>query len=1113
MSVKREREDRKHTGEQETDDDTTGKFKRRRASSPSCRSDGSTHSKEHPLLFSRGQTTTRPRRLCQERQASSAVTCDSAKSSWSMDPPRHFRKEASCRFDQHQEDSSEAPAVQPDQDLIFKALEDLVIAFVRSELKRIRIDLSPDIQEAAERQKQHKTAKETETADATEGILKVVLHFLRQMNQTALADSLEKSHLGELVVCQNKLKSNLKARFENVFEGIAKQGNPTLLNKIYTELHIVEGGSSEINTEHEVRQIEAASRRLRSQERSIKCDDIFEPLPGQQTHVRTVLTKGVAGIGKTVCTQKFALDWAEGKTNHRIQLIFSLPFRELNLMKGKILSLTEFLNHFFQVTKGMSDLSRFFSSSVLFIFDGLDECRLPLDFKNNEILCDVALPRSVDVLLTNLIIGKLLPSAQVWITSRPAAANQIPAVCVHRITEIRGFSDPQKEEYIQKKICDETLAGKIIDHVKRSRSLFIMCHIPVFSWISCTVLEKLLTQSDGGEIPKTLTQMYAHFLTFNILAKQEKYSRGPVDGVGADLQINTDQEVILKLGRLAYDQLEKGKIIFYEEDLQECGIDIKEASMYSGVCTQIFKEECGPFQDKVFCFVHLSIQEFLAALYVLHTFNHTNANVMVGHEDNKVHLTTEQAPVQHPQTALYRRAVDKALASENGHLDLFLRFLLGLSVQSHRTLVRGLLKQRGNNSQAATDETIVYIKDRIRHIPSPERCINLFYCLNELNDRSLVEEIQSYLKSGNLPESKLSPAQWSALVFVLLTSEGDLDVFDLKKYSRSDEGLLRLIPVIKASRTAQLSGCNLTERCCQVLAQTLSSAGSQLRELDLSDNDLQDAGIKILSTGIASANCKLEKLKLSFCGITEAGCASLAAALQSNPSHLAELDLTYNHPGACGVRLLATQLDDPRFKLKKLSVDHDAECWLKSGLKKYACELTLDVDSACRHLLLSDGNQKMTRGKEVQPYPDHPERFKNWGQMLCRQALTGRCYWEVEWTGTSAGLGVCYKGISRKGEGNDCVLGYNDQSWSLRIYDGSYNAWHKRKGDPITPPSLISSRVGVYLDWPAGTLSFYSVSSNTLSHLYTFQTSFSEPVYPGFRLWHDDTSVSLCRVE
>ncbi|XP_078142356.1 protein NLRC3-like [Centroberyx gerrardi] len=1120
MSLEEERDERKHMGEPETDDDSRGTIKKEKTNSPSpsCLSMRSTLSKDAPYNFSK-ELNTNQRNLQQERWESSAPSCVSAKTNRSMDPPYDFSKGDSCpQLAQHQAESSEIPVVQSaqTQDLtsIFKTLDETIIAFVRTELERFKSILSPAFQGPAESQRQHEGPVEPDSgnrdAGATEGVLRVALYFLRQINQTVLADSLEKSHLGEFVVCQNKLKSSLRRRSEGVFEGIAKQGNPTLLNKIYTELYIVEGGDGQINTEHEVRLIEAASRRLGSQERSIKCDDIFEPLPGQDSPIRTVLTKGVAGIGKTVSMQKFALDWAEGKTNHRIQLIFSVPFRELNLMKGKILSLTEFLNHFFLETKGILDFSRF---RVLFIFDGLDECRLPLDFKNNEILCDVAVPNSVDVLLTNLIKGKLLPSAQVWITSRPAAANHIPPDCVDRVTEIRGFNDPQKEEYIRKRICDQALASRIIEHVKSSRSLFIMCHIPVFSWISSTVLEKMLVQSEGGEIPKTLTQMYSHFLTFNVLVKQEKYNRDPEKGEAAEPQINMDEEVILKLGKLAYEQLEKGNLIFYEEDLRECGIDIKEASVYSGVCTQIFKEECGPFQEKVFCFVHLSIQEFLAALYVFHTFSHANVNVMVGQADDKTLQTPEQATVQQPLTALYRNAVDKALESENGHLDLFLRFLLGLSLESNQTLVCGLLKQRGNISQTATDETILYIKERIRKNSSPERCINLFHCLNELNDHSLVEEIQSYLNSGNLTEFQLSPAQWSALVFVLLTSEEDLDAFDLRKYSRSDEGLLRLMPVIKTSKTAQLSGCYLTERCCEALASALSSAGSQLKELDLSDNDLQDTGIKILSTGIASPHCKLEMLKLSFCGVTEAGCTSLAAALQSNPSDLRELDLTYNHPGASGVKLLSALLDEPLLKLKKLSVDHDGECWLKSGLKKYACELTLDPNTACRYLLLSDGNQKMTRGRAVQPYPDHPERMKSWGQMLCGEGLTGRRYWEVEWTGTSAGVGVCYRGICQKGEGNDCVMGYNDQSWSLRVYDGCYNAWHNRNGATISPPFPVSKRVGVYLDWPAGTLSFYSVSSNTLSHLYTFHAAFSEPLYPGFRLWHDDMSLSLCKVE
>ena len=577
-----------------------------------------------------------------------------------------------------------------------------------------------------------------------------------------------------------------------MFEGIAKAGNPTLLNQIYTELYITEGGTAEVNDEHEVRQIETASRKPHRPETTVRQEDIFKASPGRDEPIRTVMTKGVAGIGKTVLTQKFTLDWAEDKANQDIQFTFPFTFRELNVLKEKKFSLVELVHHFFTETKEICSFEEF---QVVFIFDGLDECRLPLDFHNTEILTDVRESTSVDVLLTNLIRGKLLPSARLWITTRPAAANQIPPECVDMVTEVRGFTDPQKEEYFRKRFRDEEQTSRIISHIKTSRSLHIMCHIPVFCWITATVLEDVLKTREGGELPKTLTEMYIHFLVVQSKVKNVKY-----DG-GAETDPHWTPEsrkMIESLGKLAFDQLQKGNLIFYESDLTECGIDIRAASVYSGVFTQIFKEESGLYQEQVFCFIHLSVQEFLAALHVHLTFMNSGVNLLSEQEQSTSRLSDVFGG---KSTRFYQSAVDEALQSPNGHLDLFLRFLLGLSLKTNQTLLRGLQTQTGRSSKT-NQKTVEYMKKKISENLSPERSINLFHCLNELNDRSLVEEIQQYLSSGRLSTDKLSPAQWSALVFILLSSEKDLDVFDLNKYSASEEALLRLLPVVKASNKA-----------------------------------------------------------------------------------------------------------------------------------------------------------------------------------------------------------------------------------------------------------------------------------------------------------------------
>ncbi|KAM6994729.1 NLR family CARD domain-containing protein 3-like [Tautogolabrus adspersus] len=988
-----------------------------------------------------------------------------------------------------------------------------------------------------------------ETKDAA---MKIALHILRTMKEDEYADILEQSHYGVIAMYQKILKPYLKMKNECVLESTQKW--PVPFQKIYTEIYLIEGDSGEVNREHEVRQVEAAFNKRKSLEIKIRCENVFKPLPNQLAKpIRTVLTMGIAGIGKTVLTQKFMLDWSTEKANQDIQLLFSLPFRELNLLKNETRSLMELLYDFSPCLKesGITDLNKY---KVLVVLDGLDECRLPLEFDESEKCCDASQSASVQVLVTNLIAGHLLPQAYLWITTRPAAASLIPGRYVDRLTEIRGFNKQQKEDYFLKKIDDENLAKRVIANIKSTRSLYIMCHVPVFCWISSIVLGEICAQVGGGKMPKTLTQMYIHFLAHQTAQIHVKY------GKEQQLDSEGNNKLVMSLGKLAFDQLEKGNLIFYEEDLRGCGIDVDEASVYSGVCTQVFREEAC-MQNKVFCFVHLSVQEFLAALYVHVMYTVNGVNFM---DKNQTRIKSI--------FQLHKAAVNKALESDKGHLDLFLRFLLGLSLESNHVLLKDLKIRVKPWDSKSHGKTIKYIMEKI-NLSKPERYINLFHCLNELNDHSLVEQIQNHLDSDrDMVTNKWSAAQWAALVFLLLTSPEKPEEITLKKYSRTAEGLQRLLPAIKACRSAKLNDCNLTAACCQELSSTLSSNSnelnhlnlsdnrlqdsgikllctglqsphcrlktlrlnrcdltksccqelalvlscptSDLRELDLSDNNIEDSGVELLSKGLGNVGCKLEILRLSFCNITEKGCTFLAPAVKSNPSHLSELDLSYNHLGESGVKHICDALEEGRCELTKLRVDHRAEHWFKPGLRKYVCELTIDLKTAHKRLVVSDEDRKVSQARKEQPYLDHTDRFDYWPQVLCKEGLKRRCYWEVVWEGKWAGIGVAYKNMKRKGQDNDCLMGYNRKSWSLHCSSKGYRAYHNFESIVVGVPLADCRGLAVYLDWKAGMLSFYRVSSGrSLTHLHTFSTKFTKPLYPIFRVWGKDSSVRLCQVK
>ncbi|KAI3354931.1 hypothetical protein L3Q82_004729 [Scortum barcoo] len=320
--------------------------------------------------------------------------------------------------------------------------------------------------------------------------------------------------------------------------------------------------------------------------------------------------------------------------------------------------------------------------------------------------------------------GNLLPSALVWITSRPAAANQIPPKCVDRVTEVRGFTDAQKEEYFRRRVSDEDLSSRIISHIKTSRTLHIMCQIPVFCWITATVLDHMLTTDQRGELPKTLTDLYSHFLLVQTKRKKQKYDEG--HETSPQELMEADRKLLLKLGRLAFEHLEKGNIMFYQEDLEQCGPGCHRGlGVLRSLYRDLQKRVCDLPENSLLlcssehsgvsgCSLHVPLlhqqQHRGTGRPFLKDYEHRESNTKSFLKNISARFGNSGSLSSSLECLPEESHGEISLKSKNGHLDLFVRFLHGLSLESNQRLLGGLLGQT-DNSPEITQRAINNLKE------------------------------------------------------------------------------------------------------------------------------------------------------------------------------------------------------------------------------------------------------------------------------------------------------------------------------------------------------------------------------------------------------------------
>ncbi|KAK7883296.1 hypothetical protein WMY93_029470 [Mugilogobius chulae] len=543
---------------------------------------------------------------------------------------------------------------------------------------------------------------------------------LDNIGKTKEADELRVNCKKALIRCS--LKQDIIRKYEYIFEGIPQPGRRNLLNDVYVEpeiIHYAEGG---VSSSYEPLQSQI---HIQNGDSLVSVNNLLRIKKSDGQPVRTVVTSGIAGIGMSVSVGKYCYDWAEQCANKDIQYVITLPFSSLWILRNKnssgsdemsIMDVVEYHHSLCKTKTYLNDED----CKFLIIMDSFDCYNAVLDWKNSPTIKENHVPAKIDHLIVNLIRGTLLPNAQVWILGRQAAVSQIPSEFIDAITEIKGFNDEMKDNYLTRRFINAETAAKIVDHYKRLPVLCTLTRQPFICWMVARIFKHNFEKNqDYGRFPPKLTPFYVNTVVIQTNRRLQFYFDKPETNV---TWASGDRQMLRDLGKMALKMLEQKSKVFAEEQMKEHGLDVNDVTVFSGLCTELLPIVPG---KRRFCFIHSTVQEFLAALYVFALFRVESKNILESSRFFSPSLLSKSI------ANVVQCAISRTFNSPLGQYDMFLRFLCGLVSPGNNKLLNGNLYNRSNEKMKGQEDVRVLLEKTMQTCPQ-DRVENLKECLREL---------------------------------------------------------------------------------------------------------------------------------------------------------------------------------------------------------------------------------------------------------------------------------------------------------------------------------------------------------------------------------------------